>query len=176
MFKKWRVIIGIVVVALVLLLAFELSKLNVEDQVVIATGEMISDSDFMVVIFPVGESKGVKRAVLARLAELKEDSIEVYVDGKGTWLARKNFTVGPQGLDYAGCVDLLNAEIEAWGDETDWSSVEYGVEEKEEVEITLTVNGKKGAVDEYRYVIQDTGEVRPLQIRTQWSPISNLAR
>jgi len=131
----------------------------------------VIDEKFLVLLFPVAENTSCQRAVLADLAEYHRESIEVYADGVAVTVPRSGFTLVPP-QDYSAYVTRLNQELDLWGDETDWSQIEYTMTPSEKGgRATVTVKDKRGTAREYAYLIRGDS-VQPIDVTT----VANIAR
>lgn len=127
----------------------------------------ITHSEFLLVLFPLEEVPGCDRAVIVNLEEYIKDEIEVFVEGKAVTLPKELFTPEPTVENLNGFVEKLNYQISQWGDDTDWSSVEYSfVENDRTIAAALVVYDKFGGKNEYSYLVK-SGDVDPIGIKME---------
>jgi hypothetical protein len=121
---------------------------------------------FLMLLFPTSENKVCRRAVLASLDEYERDTIEFHKDGGVVVLARDRFTATPPA-EYLTFAERLSAELDLWGEETDWRSIEWDFKSGTQ-EITATLRGedKRGTLRKYTYRIDGTA-VHPISITTK---------
>ncbi len=133
-----------------------------------------ADERFFLLLFPTGDEVTLERAVIATLAEYQQDLIEVYVDGIAVTMPRSGFASVPPE-DYDAFVERLNQELSVWGQETDWSAIEY-VFAPSDVggEAVVTIGDKRGTTRKYTYLVEDS-LIRPLEVRTKVDIAGNLA-
>jgi hypothetical protein len=130
-----------------------------------------TDDKFKILLFPVIEDSkrenptNIHRAVLATLEENKAESMEVLVDNAPVVFDRDLLTAVPPKKSLGTYVDGLNAEIVAWGEDTDWRRVRFDVVEDNDSSVAeLTVVENRGYVFKYRYRIHDSHLVTPISM------------
>ena len=130
-----------------------------------------SNDRFRVLLFPREDNTSCRRAVLVSVSECNQESLEIYVDGTAVTMPRSGFTLVPP-QDYSAYVKRLNHELDVWGEETDWSQIQYTMTPWEAGgRATVTVKDKRGTVREYAYLIRgDSGQ--PIEVAT----VANIAR
>jgi len=133
-----------------------------------------ADERFFLLLFPAGDDVSLERAVIATLAEYRQEFIEVYVDGTAVTMPRSGLVSVPPE-NYGAFVERLNQELSVWGQETDWSKIEY-VFAPSEVggEAVVTIGDKRGTAMRYTYLVEDSA-VHPLEVRTKVDTARNLA-
>jgi len=122
-------------------------------------------SKFVMLLFPTPENDVCRRAVIATLDEYERDAVEVHGDTGVIAVARDRFTAAPPP-EYPTFVKRLNEELALWGEETDWSNIEWDFEsDMQGITAMLLLRDKSGTLRKYTYLIRDTS-VHPISRTT----------
>jgi len=133
------------------------------------------DERFLLLLFPVGEETFLERAVIATIAEYQKDVIEVYVDGAGVTMPKSGLASVPPE-NHGVFVERLNQELSVWGEETDWSNIEYAFAPSEAGgRAVVRIKDKEGTTIQYTYLVEESS-IRPLEVKTEVNVAANLAR
>ena len=131
-------------------------------------------SRFLVLLFPTQENRVCQRAVIANLEECERDTVQVYANAGVIAVARDRFTTTPPP-DSPALIERLNEALARWGDDTDWSRVEWDCEpDPQGITATLVVEDKRRALRQYVYQVDDT-VMRPISMTITINPAKNLA-
>jgi len=166
------ILIAFLLVVIFLLLLFSIMTCIKPGNKIIEKHSDFDKNKFLILLFPVQGSDLCGRAIIVSITEYESDFIKIYKDDMEFVMPKGDFTIIPSVYDYDDYVDSLNKELIRWGEETDWTNIEYNYTSMhQEIRAVLTIKYKDGMVQKYSYSIVGTS-VQPVSIIT----VPNIAK